>query len=137
MTRHWCIRPLLALTAALALCAPAFAKDCPVEDSSLDAREQAIRKAPSCKEALEVMQSCAYGASGDVTLSSAVVEVCEAGFLGRLSKAQRRSYDREMRRCDAKYRHESGTMYRSFEAFCRAELAVRYQTRMAKAPIRR
>jgi hypothetical protein len=134
-----CIRPLLALTAVLALCVPAFAKDCPVSLARCprtgDPQGAVLQGGPGGDAILRLRGE--RRRHGDVTLGSAVAEVCEAGFLGKLSKAQRRSYDREMRRCDAKYRHESGTMYRSFEAFCRAELAVRYQTRMAKAPIHR
>jgi hypothetical protein len=107
-------------------------KECPVQESSLDAREEAIAKAPACKQALEIMEACAYGAGGDTGLGAAVVEKCEAGFLSKLSKAQRRTYDSEIKRCNNKYRNESGTMYRSFEAFCRAQLAVRTEAKFGK-----
>src|SRR5262245_51894029 len=75
-------------------------KECPIQEFSLEAREEAIRKAATCKQALEVMETCAYVASGDTALGSAVVEKCEAGFLSKLSKEQRRTYDREIRRCN-------------------------------------
>ena len=42
-----------------------------------------------------------------------------------ISKAQRAAYEQGIKRCNTKYRNEDGTMYRSFEAFCRAELAVK------------
>ena len=126
-------RTVVALSVTLLLSAPALAMDCPPEVSSLEDREQAVRKAATCKKSLEMMQACAYGASGDVSLGAVVTETCEAGFLGKLSKAQRRSYDREQRRCDDKYRNESGTMYRSFSAFCRAENAVRTAAKFASA----
>ena len=36
--------------------------------------------------------------------------------------------------CDRKYRNQSGTMYLSFAAFCRAEVAQRYsQKALAQA----
>jgi hypothetical protein len=35
--------------------------------------------------------------------------------------------------CDRKYQNESGTMYRSFTAFCRAEVAQRYARRALKS----
>ena len=38
--------------------------------------------------------------------------------------------------CDRKYRNESGTMYRSFTAFCRAEVAQRYSRQARKARAR-
>ena len=112
-------------------------KECPIQEFSLEAREEAIRKAPTCKEALEVMDACAYVASGDTALGAAVVEKCEAGFLSELSKKQRRDYDREIKRCNTKYLRESGTMYRSFEAFCRAQLAVRTEAKFNKPSARK
>jgi hypothetical protein len=37
-----------------------------------------------------------------------------------------------MRVCDRKYRNQSGTMYLSFTAFCRAEVAQRYSRQVLK-----
>ena len=117
-------RTVLAVSAMLLLAAPALAKDCPIQDVGWEAREEAIRKAPTCKQAMEIMDACAYGAGGDTGLGSAVRERCEPEFLPKLSKAQKRAYDREQRRCDRKYARQSGTMYRSFTAFCQAQSAV-------------
>jgi hypothetical protein len=119
---------VLAVLAILLFATPIQAKDCPADTSS-DAREDAIRKASSCKQALEIMQACAYGAGGDTGLSDAVHERCEPEFLPKLSKAQKRAYDREQKRCDDKYARQSGTMYRSFTAFCQAQSAVNYARR--------
>jgi hypothetical protein len=130
-------RMVLAVSATLLFVTPLKAlkaKDCPVEEFSLDAREDAIRKAPSCKQALEIMQACAYGAGGDTSLSAAVHERCEPEFMPKLSKVQRKAYDREQKRCDDKYARQSGTMYRSFTAFCQAQSTVSYAKRFgAKA----
>jgi len=52
--------------------------------------------------------------------------------LTKLSKAQRQTYDRQRQRCARKYQDQSGTMYRSFEAFCCAILAKDYSRRFAK-----
>jgi hypothetical protein len=117
-------RTVMAVSAMLLLATPLQAKDCPVQDFGLEAREDAIRKASTCKQALEIMQACAYGASGDTGLGAAVRERCEPEFLPKLSKAQKRAYDREQRRCDRKYARQSGTMYRSFTAFCQAQSTV-------------
>jgi hypothetical protein len=128
-------RTFLALLAVVLLAAPLKAKDCPVEtrvEGTLEAKEEAIRKAPSCKEALAIMEACSYGAGGDTGLGEALRERCEPEFLPKLSKAQRKDYDRGIRRCNNKYRNESGTMYRSFEAFCRAQLTVRMAGKFAK-----
>ena len=127
-------RMVLAVSAMLLIVTPVRAKDCPVKEFSLDAREDAIRKAPGCKQALEIMQACAYGASGDTGLGGAVHERCEPEFLPKLSKAQKQAYGREQKRCDDKYARQSGTMYRSFTAFCQAQSAVNYARRFgAKA----
>ena len=121
-------RTVSAVSATLLLvqlfAAPVHAKDCPVEDSGWEAREDAIRKASTCRQALEIMEACAYGAGGDTGLGEAVRERCEPEFLPKLNKAQKRAYDREQKRCNQKYARQSGTMYRSFTAFCQAQSAV-------------
>jgi hypothetical protein len=127
-------RMVLAVSAILLIVTPVRARDCPVKEFSLDAREDAIRKAPTCKQALEIMEACAYGATGDTGLSGAVHERCEPEFLPKLSKAQKRAYDREQKRCHEKYARQSGTMYRSFTAFCQAQSAVTYARRFGTKP---
>jgi hypothetical protein len=122
-------RTALAVSAMLLLATPLGAKDCPVQDFGHEAREAAIRKAPTCRQALAIMGACAYGAGGDMGLSAAVRERCEPEFLPKLSKAQKRAYDREQKRCDRKYARESGTMYRSFTAFCQAQSAAAHAAR--------
>jgi hypothetical protein len=120
---------VLAVSAAVLFATPLQAKDCPVKDVTAEAKENAVRKAPSCQQALEIMKACAYGAVGDTGLSDAVHERCEPEFLGKLSKAQKKAYDREQKRCDDKYAKESGSMYRSFTAFCQAQSTVAYAKR--------
>ena len=122
-------RTVMAVSAMLLLATPLQAKDCPVQEFGLEAREDAIRNAPTCRQALEIMQACAYGASGDTGLGAAVRERCEPDFLPKLSKAQKRAYDREQKRCDQKYARQSGTMYRSFTAFCQAQSAAAHAAR--------
>jgi len=75
---------------------------------------------------------CEYGASGDVQFGAVVEKKCEADFLARLGARQKLAYQREMRVCDRKYRNQSGTMYISFTAFCRAEVARRYSQKALK-----
>lgn len=125
------VRTFLAVAAVLLIVGPGRAdEDCPIDHSAADPiwklKEDAIRKEPTCKRAYEIMQACAYGATGDSGLSRAVREQCEPLFLPKLSKVQRRAYNREQRRCDNKYAHLDGTMYRSWTFFCQAESAVAY-----------
>ena len=129
------IGPIVLILAAMAIAGagaapkPAEPEACPIEDFTEDAREKLLQDASSCDKALDLFRACSLGASGDVALGAIVVEKCEAGFLNRLTREQRRTYDREQGRCQNKYRRESGTMYRSFEAFCGAELARNYARR--------
>ena len=115
------------------LAAPVSAEDCPAEDSGWEAREAAVRKAPTCEQALKIADACAYGATGDTGLTNIVIEKCEAGFSRKMSKPQRRAYDRGIKHCDEKYRHKEGTMYRSAAAFCRAIFARNTAAKFAKA----
>jgi hypothetical protein len=132
----------LALSAVLLLVmpplAPVRAQDCPAEGSGWEGREDAVRKAPTCNEALKVAESCAYGATGDTGLTDIVIEKCEADFLTRFSTAQRKTYKAEIKRCDAKARGgREGTMYISAAAFCRAGVAQRTAAKFAKASPRK
>ena len=128
---------LLAWSGAAPVLVPALAKDCSQQDFTHEAHEETLRKAPSCRESLAMMEACAYGATGDVSLGQIVREKCEAGFLAKLSKSQRQTYDRGIKLCDDKYKNESGTMYRSFSAFCRAILARDTAAKFARVPPRR
>ena len=96
---------------------------------TLDEIVDAINAAPGCERAMKVFEACEFGASGDVRLGAAVEKKCEGDFLGRLKAPQKQAYKREMGVCDRKYRNQSGTMYLSFTAFCRAEVAQRYSQR--------
>lgn len=112
-------------------------EECPVEHT-IDDIVAAVEKAASCDGAMEIFQACAYTASGDVPIGEAVVKKCEGDFSAKLSAAQRKAYQSETERCWQKYRRASGTMYRSFEAFCIAGVAQRYAWRFleTKAPKR-
>jgi hypothetical protein len=113
--RLWLALCAFVLLASVALAAPkpSTPKECPVTEHSLDAIEAAIEKAPSCEQSMDIFQTCAYGASGDVALGQAVIGKCEGDFLGKLNTGQKRAYEQEIKRCWRKYRREGGTMYRS------------------------
>jgi len=124
-------RSLGAFLVVLALSAPTAAENCPTRD--FGKVEEMLRKAPSCDRSYALFEACALGASGDVAFGAAVVERCEGDFLARLKPSQKRAYDREQKGCASKYAEKSGTMYRSFEAFCGAKVARKYARRFVKA----
>lgn len=125
-------------TAALAiLCsiaaAPAFAAVCLEKSMTIDEIVDAIDKTPSCERAMNLFKDCALSSGGDSQLGDAVEKKCEGDFLRGLKPPQKAAYKRELGVCDRKYRNQSGTMYISFTAFCRAEAAQRYSRRALKA----
>ncbi len=112
---------------------PARAMICMDQSMTLDEVAAAISSQKSCASAMKVFRDCQLTASGDVELGAAVEQKCEADFKPGLSAAQAQAYKREMHACDVKYRNKSGTMYQSFTAFCRAEVAQRYSQRALQA----
>lgn len=130
-------RSVLAAVGWLLLTLPVAGQDCPTQETGWEAREAVVRKAPTCRDALKVAESCAFGASGDIGLTDIVIKRCEADFLAGLGKASRQRYDAGMKRCSQKHRRQDGTMYRSMEAFCRATLARDTAANAAKASSRR
>ncbi len=112
---------------------PARAAVCLDKSMTSDEIVETINAAPGCERAMKVFDECQFGASGDVDLGAAVEKKCEGDFLPKLKAAETKAYQREMRVCDRKYRNQSGTMYLSFTAFCRAEVAQRYSRQALKA----
>jgi hypothetical protein len=112
---------------------PALAVVCQDTSMSLDEVVDVINAAPGCERAMKIFEDCSLGTSGDIRMGAAVENKCEGDFLGRLKAPQKQAYQREMAVCDRKYRNESGTMYRSFTAFCRAKISQRYSAHALKA----
>ena len=128
-------KPCLAfLAVALSLAIqPANAADCPAKSSMMDDIIAVLDDASSCDRAVKIFQACEYGTSGDIRFGAVVEKKCEADFLGRLSERQKLAYRRELPLCERRYANQQGTMYRSFAAFCRAEVAQRYSRQALKA----
>lgn len=110
--------------------------ECPHAYGAFDKITADMDKAPTCRAAMAIASACAMGGSSDVQLGAAVQERCERDFLPGLNKAQRRAYDADHKRCERKYRRAEGTMYRSAEAFCHAEVAEKFVRRFANKPPR-
>jgi hypothetical protein len=122
------------LAVILSLCAsPALAVVCQDKSMTLDEIVDVIGAAPGCERAMKIFEDCELVSSGDIQLGAAVEKKCEGDFLGKLKAPQKQAYQREMTVCDQKYRNESGTMYRSFTAFCRAKISQRYARQALKA----
>jgi hypothetical protein len=113
--------------------ARAATMECPAKSTQMDDIIESLYAAKGCDAAMMVFQACEYGASGDVQFGEVVEKKCEADFFDKANASKKQAYKRELRVCDRKYRNESGSMYRSFTAFCRAEVAQRYSRQLRKA----
>lgn len=131
MTLKSCLAALgLALSLGSAQAAPA---ECPAKTTLSDDIVAALNAANGCDAAMKVFEACQYGAGGDTEFGEIVKKKCEADFLGKANASRKQAYKRELGVCDRKYRNKSGTMYISFTAFCRAQVAQRYAKEMRKA----
>jgi hypothetical protein len=112
---------------------PAFAAVCLDKSMTIDEIVEAINTTAGCEPAMKLAADCQLGTGGDTQLGAAVEKKCEADFLDKANASKKQAYKRELGVCDRKYRNQSGTMYISFTAFCRAEVAQRYSRQMRKA----
>jgi hypothetical protein len=125
---------LAGVAVALSLGAgPAFAAVCLDKSMTIDEIVEAINATATCEAAMKLATDCQLGTGGDTQLGAAVEKKCEADFLAKANAAKKQAYKRELGVCDRKYRNQSGTMYVSFTAFCRAEVAQRYSRQARKA----
>ena len=121
--------PAIVLSLGLAL---VRAEVCPAKSSSMDDIIAAVNAAPGCDRAMKVFESCQSGASADVQFGAAVEKKCEGDFLVRLTPPQTLAYQQELQVCDNRHRNQAGTMYLSFNAFCRARVAQQYSQQALK-----
>src|SRR5436305_8251990 len=112
--------------------APLRAEVCPAKSNSIDDVIAAVNAAPSCDRAMKVFGSCQSGASADVQFGAAVEKKCEGDFLAQLKPPQTRAYQQELQVCDNRHQNQAGTMYLSFNAFCRARVAQHYSQQALK-----
>jgi hypothetical protein len=103
---------------------PALAMECPTSDYAQV--EKRVADAPSCDASMQLLLACQLGSSGDVGLSLIVIKRCENDFLASLSHSARRSYERKLGACAAKFVNRSGTLFQSIRAICWAEVAHTY-----------
>jgi hypothetical protein len=126
---------LTATGLLLALCpgSAQAAEKCPAESSYWEDVVAALKEARGCDAAMKVFEACQLGASGDTGYGEIVEKKCEADFLDKADASKKQAYKRELGVCDRKYRNKSGTVYVSFTAFCRAQVAQRFSREVRKA----
>jgi len=117
---------LLLASAFAALAASTALADDACFGSDAAAMSAALTKAGSCRAALAKFSACSWGSSADLAFGDIVVKVCERGFIGKLTAAGKANYADEAALCAYEHARQDGTMYRSMEALCRAEVALRF-----------
>ena len=119
------LRLLLALALATFAASAALADEaCFGSDAA--ALSTALEHAGSCRAAFAKFSACAWGSSADLAFGDVVVKVCEGAFLAKLTAAGKANYADEAALCAYEHARQDGTMYRSMEALCRAEVAQRF-----------
>jgi uncharacterized protein len=93
--------------------------------------EDDLQAAPDCAKAHALHLFCGYGATGDRSLTTIVVEKCETVFLKKLTRGQKRTYIAKASACGEKARRsynsgEGGTMALSEGAFCEEGVAASF-----------
>jgi uncharacterized protein YecT (DUF1311 family) len=119
------LRLLLAAALSAFAASAAFADEA-CFGSDADAMSAALEKAGSCSAAFAKFSACAWGSSADLSFGDIVVKVCEGEFLAKLTAAGKANYAAEAALCAYEHTRQDGTMYRSMEALCRAEVAQRF-----------
>jgi hypothetical protein len=117
-----------ALAAMILIGGPALAvEQCPVSDADsekaggyVEAVLAAVRNAPNCERAVKTLEACEFGDSKTNRLLEIVEDKCEPLFLPKASAAVKTAYKKAQAGCDRIAEKNSGTMYQSFAAVCRA-----------------
>lgn len=117
-----------SILVGLALAAPAAAQEarCPKGQAPIQIED--IEAAPDCLAAHALHEACAWGSSGDADMTEIVVKKCEAGFLDRMTVAQKRRYEARGRACDRRYpiTELGGSIQVYLSAMCGEDLAATY-----------
>ena len=130
------LRIVVALL-VLALFVPSLARltaECPVKSYDIDEIAKAVHDAPSCSASLAIFERCGSGATSDVTVGEIVpsenARPCSKA--SSLSPANAPTTSAQTV-CEKKYIKQTGSMYRSFEAFCYASAAASVAKQFSKA----
>jgi hypothetical protein len=109
--------------AAIEKCSVTGADAMKVEGSYGQAVEAAVRRAPNCERAYKVLEACSLGSSWDNRLDDIVQSKCAPLFMNKADAATKKAFKKAKGRCDKIAERNSGTMYQSLAAVCRARAA--------------
>lgn len=97
---------------------------CPKGEAPIQPED--IEAAPDCIQAHKLHDACAWGSSGDATMTEIVMS--EAGFFDHMTAAQKRRYEARGRACGERYPVTplGGSIQIYLSAMCHEDLAVTY-----------
>jgi hypothetical protein len=125
----------IAIVFGLAMTGGALADDqCPKGNAPIF--EDDLKAVRDCIAAHKLHDTCAWGSSGDAGFSQVVIDKCEAGFLSKLDKAQKRIYDARGKTCEKKYERETDSMSTFQTSMCLEGLAATYFTAAASGSLK-
>jgi hypothetical protein len=125
----------IAIVFGMAVTGGALAEDkCPKGKAPIFADD--LKAVSDCIAAHKLHVTCAWGSSGDAGLSQVVVDKCEAGFLPKLNKAQKRIYDARGKTCETKYARVTGSIGTFQTAMCLEGLAATHFSTAASGPLK-
>lgn len=82
--------------------------------------EKEILSQTTCYQAKAVAENCGLGSSGDVSTAGYAYTICEKELAkAKPSKSNQRLLNTMITTCDKTYENQEGTMYMSFNAFCK------------------
>ncbi len=94
----------------------AESKDTEMPDA--DGVEKQIRASKSCYEAKSIAEQCGFGSSLDTQIAGAASEFCAKDFK-KITAADKKILASMKDLCTRAYSNQQGTMFISFDAFCR------------------
>lgn len=105
-------------------------------EKASDQLEAALKRAPTCDKAADILSKCVSGSSADLEFASIVIEKCERSLLPKLTAAGNARYKRERELCAYEFEDQHGTLFLSEEAMCEVDIAQRFAGKpsLAEAP---
>jgi uncharacterized protein YecT (DUF1311 family) len=126
-----------AILLLLLLCTCAIAQEpCKFEaggEKAAACLENALKRAPTCGKAAELLRKWMWGSSADVGFASIVIQKCEKTLLPRLAATGKARYKWELEMCAYEYAGQDGTLYRSEAAMCAVDVVTRFASEPALA----
>ncbi|WP_395665577.1 hypothetical protein [Methylocella sp.] len=109
---------------------------CPVDAADAALVSEAVRTAPSCAQAYEVLNACRANARSDLPLAQIVVERCEEVLNPTLVEPRFRAYVTARAACAKRFSTEKTEAALAHQSLCEAGVAVVFAQRADQDALR-